>query len=87
VSLGDSALNFMRIFPSFCLTNSILFQSSKEKIFDIRSDLKRNIFLNHNLGGDLKALLIHIVVWNLILILVEANAFEFLKNWYIGYEI
>lgn len=32
-------------------------------------------------------MLTHIVLWNFILILVEANVFEFLKNWYIGYEI
>ena len=41
----------------------------------------------YNMGGDIWGLIYHAIIWNVILIMIEANLFEFLSQWYCGHEI
>lgn len=78
-------MNWMlKVIPSFSLTNTIMFKSSKEKLTAIRTDIPEDDFHIDNMGGDFMCLVIHFVVWTLILIILESGLFNYASRWYCG---
>jgi hypothetical protein len=72
--IGDSLNLRLKLIPSFCLTNPIMFQSSKEALFKQRRDLKGPADLSLEfIGGDLLALACHFVFWTLMLVVLESQ--------------
>jgi hypothetical protein len=72
--IGDSLNVRLKLIPSFCLTNPIMFQSSKEALFKQRRDLKGPADLSLEfIGGDLLALACHFVFWTLMLVVLESQ--------------
>jgi hypothetical protein len=63
-----------RLMPSFCLTNSIMFASSKDIIIVLRDDLPSDTFAFWNMGGDIMVLCIHFIFWTIILIVIESTS-------------
>ncbi len=72
---GDLMNARLKIIPSFCLTNSIMFASSKERLFSLRPDLKADDLDKSLMGGDIDAMLWHFGGWTLYLILIESGVF------------
>jgi ATP-binding cassette subfamily A (ABC1) protein 3 len=70
---GDIMLWVFKIMPSFCLTNSIMFASSRDTIINVREDLSSDTFDIWNMGGDILALGVHFIFWTIILIIIESS--------------
>jgi len=69
----------LKVVPSFCLTNSVMYASSKEKLYLARKKLTppTDDFDMQNMGGDILASTAHFFIWTLVLILIESGVF----NW------
>lgn len=79
--IGDVLVYVLKVFPSFCLTNTIIFDANENSIFYLRPELKRASNFDISLvGGDVLALCLHFVVWSVLLVLIEAGAFNWIKN-------
>ena len=79
--IGDRMHWWLKLVPSFCLTNPVMYMSSKDRLFSARADLKVESNLDLSLiGGDLYALLGHFLGWTLILALIEAGALRWLAK-------
>lgn len=74
--IGDKLMWFLKIVPSYCLTNSVMFISSKSQLHAQRPTLNMDNFNINNMGGDLLLLAIHFVVWTSFLIMVELGTFS-----------
>lgn len=73
---GDILLWVLKIVPSFCLTNTILFDSSKATLFLRRPELKKDSDWDVTLlGGNVLLLCIHFIFWCFVLLLIELGAF------------
>ena len=88
--IGDRMHWWMKLVPSFCLTNPVMYMSSKDRLFAVRTDLKFEDNLDVSLiGGELYALVGHFVGWTIVLMLIEAGILRCLakipmllpKNW------
>jgi ATP-binding cassette, subfamily A (ABC1), member 3 len=78
---GDALQWIFKIVPSFCLTDSILFDSSKARYYLMRPDLQRDSDWDISLlGGNVLALCLHCVVWLLVLFLIEFGAFKWVNK-------
>ena len=77
-TVGDRLHNWLKIIPSFCLTNSIMFSSSKDRLYSVRPDLRADDLDLSLIGGDMLGLGMHCVGWCLVLIAIEAGAFTWL---------
>lgn len=77
--VGDILLWVFKIIPSFCLTNSVMFASSKDRLSLLRPGVPTEDFALENMGGDLLILGIHFVAWTIFVLLVEIGAFNWLK--------
>lgn len=80
IEVGDLLLWIFKIIPSFCLTNSIMFASSKDVFAKIRTDVSNDTFDLVNMGGDILLLMSHFVFWTIVLIIIELGAFNCFKN-------
>jgi hypothetical protein len=80
--MGDSMNWLLKVVPSFSLTNTIMFKSSKEKLMAIRKDIPEDDFHMDNMGGDFNSLIMHFVVWTLVLIILECGLFNYASRWY-----
>lgn len=78
MDIGDQMSKGLKIIPSFCLTNSIMFSSSRKALFSVRPELEAPDLDLSLMGGDMLALGVHFVFWILVLILIEAGGFRFL---------
>jgi len=76
--IGDRLHIWLKIVPSFCLTNSIMFEASKDRLFTARPDLKDDDLSLSFIGGEMLALGVHFGFWTLILILIESGLFNFI---------
>jgi len=66
-----------RIIPSYCLTDTIMFDSTKAALFLRRPELKKDSDYDISLiGGDVLVLCLHFVLWLFVLFLIEAGAFS-----------
>lgn len=78
-SVGDILDSVFKIVPSYCLTAAIMYDSSKDRLFILRPELKRSSDYDITLmGGNVLALCLHFVFWLLIVALVEVGAFNWL---------
>ena len=72
---------WMKIVPSFCLTNPLMYMSAKDRLFQIRPDLKVDSNLDVSLvGGELYGLVGHFIGWTLVLMMIEAGALRLLTK-------
>ena len=79
--IGDRLHWWLKLVPSFCLTNPVMYMSSKDRLFSARADLKVDSNLDISLiGGDIYALLGHFLGWTLVLVLLEAGAVSWLAK-------
>jgi ATP-binding cassette subfamily A (ABC1) protein 3 len=79
--IGDRMHWWMKLVPSFCLTNPVMYMSSKDRLFSARLDLKVDSNLDISLvGGELYALLAHCIGWTIILIIIEAGALRWISQ-------
>jgi len=78
MEVGDILDKVFKIVPSYCLGAAIMYDSSKERLFQRRPELKKDSDYDITLmGGNVLALCMHFVFWMLILAIIEAGAF----NW------
>jgi len=81
--VGDILSWVFKIIPSYCLTESIIYDSGKLAFTVTRPDLKRDSDWHVDLqGGNVLVLCIHFAFWNLILIAIELGAFKWTKSFY-----
>jgi ATP-binding cassette subfamily A (ABC1) protein 3 len=74
---GDILQWVLRIIPSFCLTDTIMFDSSKARTFLLRPELKKDSDWDITLlGGNVLILCLHFIVWLFVLFLIELGAFN-----------
>jgi ATP-binding cassette subfamily A (ABC1) protein 3 len=79
--MGDRVHWWGKMSPSFCLTNPIMYMSSKEQLFNKRPDLIVDSNLDVSLvGGEIYAMLGHAAGWTIILIIIEAGGFRWLDK-------
>jgi len=75
--VGDILGWVFKIVPSFCLTDTIMFDSSKARLFLIRPSLKKDSDFDITLlGGNILFLCGHFVVWMFVLLLIENGVFN-----------
>ena len=85
--VGDALRWILCIFPTYCLSNGILWSADGEIVLLIRQQypdakqLSSNLWAFGNLGGDAFFLCLHFVVDSAILIAIEYELFSCLKNW------
>ena len=78
-NLGDQLNQGLKVLPSFCLTNSLMFEASRDRLFDKRPELSRDSDLDVSLmGGDIQALLLHFGAGLLLLAFIEAGVLSWL---------
>lgn len=77
---GDILLWIFKIIPSFCLTNSIMFASSKTSLGVLRPDISNDTFALVNMGGDILLLCCHFVFWTIVLIVIELGSFDMCRR-------
>ena len=73
---GDMLHNMFKALPTYCLTGSLMFVSGKDRLSVSRRDLPTENLAMENMGADIRALIIHFVVWTIMLILIEAGLFS-----------
>jgi ATP-binding cassette, subfamily A (ABC1), member 3 len=79
--IGDRMHKWMRVVPSFCLTNPVMYMSSIDRLKSSRPDLDLTDNLSLQMvGGDMLGLGVHFAAGILILIIIESGAFEFLAK-------
>lgn len=75
--VGDVLTWVFKIIPTYCLTESIIYDSSKSRLFMIRPDLRKDSDYDVTLiGGNVLVLMLHCALWLLVLLLIEAGAFS-----------
>jgi ATP-binding cassette subfamily A (ABC1) protein 3 len=80
-SVGDALAWAFRVIPSFCLTDTIMFDSSKARLFLVRPSLKKDSDYDLELiGGDVLVLCLHFIFWLLVLLAIELGAFNWTKR-------
>ena len=78
-AIGDILVGVFKILPSYCLTNSIMWGSTKAQLKTIRTDNFDVDDLDlEAIGGDILLLCIHGIFWTIILILIEVRAFRWI---------
>jgi hypothetical protein len=75
-SAGDALVWVFKIIPTYCLTNSILYQSLKARLIQIRPELNIPDLDINAIGGDILIMFVHGIFWTFVLILIEAGAFN-----------
>lgn len=66
-----------KIVPSFCLTDTILYDSSKTRLFLIRPQLKKDSDFDMTLlRGNILFLCMHFLIWIFMLLLIENGVFN-----------
>lgn len=79
--IGDILVGVFKILPSYCLTNSIMWGSTKAQLKTIRTDDFDVEDLDlEAIGGDILLLCIHGIFWTIILILIEVRAFRWIER-------
>ncbi|CDW85159.1 abc transporter family protein [Stylonychia lemnae] len=76
--IGDKLVWAFKIIPSYCLTDSIAYQSLKPQLFQLRPNLIKDDLDFEAVGGDIAIMLVHAGLWTILLILSEAGAFNFI---------
>lgn len=80
-TIGDKLLWVLKVVPSFCLTNSVMWASSGTQLRAARPTLPSANFDIANMGGDLLLCGVHFLVWTVVLLLLETGSLDCLKCW------
>ncbi len=73
---GDVLVWIFKIFPLYCLTDSIMYQSFKSALFLVRPNLITGDFNVMALGGDILVIMLHFIFWSFLLVVIELGAFD-----------
>lgn len=79
-TVGDILMWVLKILPSYCLNNSLVFSAGKSALAALRPDVNVQDFNIENMSGDILLLAAHFVFWTFILILVEMGALNCLRT-------
>lgn len=80
-AVGDALMWVFKLVPSYCLTEAIMVESSKARLFLIRPELYRSSDFDITIiGGNVLVLCLHFLFWSLLLILIEYGAFSWVNN-------
>jgi len=79
-TLGDRMSYWFKLFPSFCLTNTMSWAANKEAYIENRPELEADNTSLKNIGGDLLALALHFVFWIPMLFVLESYVIHKLKE-------
>ena len=77
-AIGNKLKWILKFIPSYCLTDAVMFVSSKSQLVLAQPNISQSNFNIQNLGGDLLILAVHFCVWTSFLIMVELGAFSWL---------
>lgn len=76
--VGDALSWVFKIIPSYCLTETIMYDSAKTRLFLVRPELKKDTDWDLYLaGGNVLVMCLHFIFWILVMIAIENGAF----NW------
>ena len=74
-SIGDILVWVFKIVPTYCLTDSIIYQAVKARLFLLRPSLVVDDLNVKAIGGDILIICLHFIFWTLMLILIEMRTF------------
>jgi hypothetical protein len=77
---GDRLHKWLRVVPSFCLTNPIMYAASKDRLFLVRPELRADDLDLSLIGGDMLALGLHFIVWTIVLFVIESGWLDWLSS-------
>jgi ATP-binding cassette, subfamily A (ABC1), member 3 len=84
--LGDHMNIWLRLIPTYCLSQSVYFDSVGEILADFRAqdfgmgpDLSKDTWHAHNIAGDIMFECGHFVVWSCVLALIETGILKKIK--------
>jgi ATP-binding cassette subfamily A (ABC1) protein 3 len=76
-NVGDILTWVFKVIPTYCLTEAIIYDTSKTRFFLVRPELKKDSDYDVTLiGGNILVLMIHCSLWLFVLLLIEAGAFS-----------
>ena len=74
--IGDKWHKYLKVVPSFCLTNPIMYMSSLDRIKSVRPDLNFDNNLSMDMiGGDMVGLGAHFAIGVALIIIFESGMF------------
>mmetsp|Transcript_18002 Transcript_18002/g.13031 ORF Transcript_18002/g.13031 Transcript_18002/m.13031 type:complete len:341 (-) Transcript_18002:672-1694(-) len=85
--LGDSMNWWLKVIPTFSLTNPIMFKSSKDKLLELRQDLPEDDFHIENLLGDFSNLFFQFCFYTAFLIVLETGLFDKINRAYCAHLV
>jgi len=71
--IGDRLHWALKICPSFSLTYPIMFQASKDRLYQARPDLEKSDMSIDFVGGDIAVMAGHFGFWLIVLVLIEVG--------------
>ncbi len=74
--VGDILVWVFKIVPSYTLTDSIMYESTKAQLVALRPDMAMSDFALDAIGGDILLACVHGGLWIIALVLIEARAFR-----------
>ncbi|CDW85063.1 abc transporter family protein [Stylonychia lemnae] len=81
-SIGDQLRWALKIFPSFCLTDSIMYQTVKSQLFIKRPELNLEDFEFQAVGANVYVMGGHFFFWTIVLIIIELRIFRWIPKIY-----
>jgi hypothetical protein len=83
--LGEFTNLFCKLFPGYCLTSGIFFNSLGHKLVDVRSvhegwAVSASPWDKKNIAGDISGLLFNFVFWSFMLYVIESGLGATVKN-------
>lgn len=79
-SVGDALVWVFKIIPSYCLTDSIIYQAVKPRLFLVRKSLIVDDLDVQAIGGDILLICCHFIFWTILLIMIEMRMFRCLER-------
>lgn len=78
---GDALMWVFKLIPTYCLTEGIMYESTKATLFLIRPELNKSSNFDITLlGGNVLVLCLHFIFWTFILFLIEMGAFGWINK-------
>lgn len=79
-TVGDILLWVLKILPSYCLNNAIVFAAGKGALVVLRPEVDSDDFSLQNMGGDILISCVHFSLWTILLIIIETGIFRCLTK-------
>jgi ATP-binding cassette, subfamily A (ABC1), member 3 len=81
--IGDALSWVFKLIPSFCLTETIMLDSSWARFFLLRPELKKDNDYDVTLiGGNVLVMMLHFIFWCLVLVIIESGSFGWFDRVY-----